>query len=149
MYWGHCSSVRSCSELINLTAVHLWSSRNYYYYYLNQHQQTGPSGKNNVVYKFLSQPHKHLRHRKLKKAQLREATNSWLHPWTHPELWCQTQCREDGINKIPQSNLSRQERLSYMCVCVIEMKAFDYLGNNNKDYNTSQLRSEIIVHQSQ
>ena len=28
---------------------------------------TGSSGENKVVYKFLSQPHKHLRHRKLKK----------------------------------------------------------------------------------
>ena len=28
---------------------------------------TGPSGKNKIVYKLLSQPHKHLRHRKLKR----------------------------------------------------------------------------------
>ena len=35
---------------------------------------TGPSGKNRVVYKLISQPHKHLRHGKMKKTQLREAT---------------------------------------------------------------------------
>ena len=39
---------------------------------------TGPSWKNKVVYKLLSQPIKHLLHRKLKKTQLREATNGWL-----------------------------------------------------------------------
>ena len=31
----------------------------------------------------LSQPHKHLHHLKLKKTQLMEATNGWLHPWPH------------------------------------------------------------------
>ena len=31
---------------------------------------TGPSWKNKVVYKLLSQPHKHLCHGKLKKTQL-------------------------------------------------------------------------------
>ena len=31
---------------------------------------TGPSWKNKIVYKLLSQPHKHLRHRKLKKRVL-------------------------------------------------------------------------------
>ena len=36
---------------------------------------TGPSEKNKVVYKLLSQTHKHLRHGKLKKTPLREATN--------------------------------------------------------------------------
>ena len=36
---------------------------------------TCPSGKNKVVYKLLLQPHKHLHHGKLKKTQLREATN--------------------------------------------------------------------------
>ena len=35
---------------------------------------TGPSGKNKIVYKLLSQLHKHLRHRKPKN-KLREATN--------------------------------------------------------------------------
>ena len=55
---------------------------------------TGTSGKNKVVYKSLSKPHKHLRYRKLKKTQLREATNGWLHLWTHPAFRCQTQCRE-------------------------------------------------------
>ena len=35
---------------------------------------TGHSGENKVVYKLLSQPHKHLRHGKQKKTQLREAT---------------------------------------------------------------------------
>ena len=30
---------------------------------------TGPSGKSKVAYKLLSQPHKHLRHGKLKKTQ--------------------------------------------------------------------------------
>ena len=34
----------------------------------------GPSGKNKIVYKFHSQPHKHLRHEKLKKKQLMETT---------------------------------------------------------------------------
>ena len=53
-----------------------------------------PSKKNNVVYKLFFQPHKHLRHRKLKKTQLREATNGWLHPWTHPAFRCPTQCKE-------------------------------------------------------
>ena len=42
--------------------------------------RTGPSGKNNVVSKLLSQPHKLLRHGKLKKTELREATNGCLHP---------------------------------------------------------------------
>ena len=36
---------------------------------------TSPSWKNKVVYKLLSQPVKHMRHGKLKKTQLREATN--------------------------------------------------------------------------
>ena len=35
---------------------------------------TGPIGKNKIVHKLLTQPHKHLRHGKTKK-QLREATN--------------------------------------------------------------------------
>ena len=36
---------------------------------------TSPSGRKKVVYKLLLQPHKHMRHGKLKKTQLREATN--------------------------------------------------------------------------
>ena len=35
----------------------------------------GSSGKNKDVSKLHSQPHKHLRHRKLKKTQLRKVTN--------------------------------------------------------------------------
>ena len=32
-----------------------------------------------------------MHHGKLKKIQLREATNGWLHSWTHPTLRCATQ----------------------------------------------------------
>ena len=39
-------------------------------------RKTGPSGKTKVVYKLLSQRHKHLRYGKLKKTQLRETTNA-------------------------------------------------------------------------
>ena len=46
------------------------------------------------LFKLLSQPHKHLSHGKLKKTQLREAANCWLHPWTHPTFRCQTQRME-------------------------------------------------------
>ena len=42
------------------------------------------SGKNNNVYKLISQPHKNLRHGKLKKTQLKVATNCSLHTWNHP-----------------------------------------------------------------
>ena len=35
----------------------------------------GQSGKSKVVYQWLSQPHKYLRHGKQKKTQLREAAN--------------------------------------------------------------------------
>ena len=56
--------------------------------------KTGPSRKNKVVYKLLSQPHKQPRHAKLKKTRLREATNGWLHSRSHPAFRCQTQCRE-------------------------------------------------------
>ena len=55
---------------------------------------TGPSRKNHVVYKLLSQPQKHLRNGKLKKTQLKEATNGWLYSWIHPAFRFQTQCRE-------------------------------------------------------
>ena len=37
------------------------------------------------------QPYKQLLHGKLKKTQLREATNCWLYPWTNPVFRCQTQ----------------------------------------------------------
>ena len=47
----------------------------YYYYYFIIINKIGSSGKNEIVYKLLSQPHKHLRHGKLRKTQLREATN--------------------------------------------------------------------------
>ena len=57
-------------------------------------RSTGPSGKNKVVYKLLSQPHKHLRYGKLNKTKLMEATYGWLRLWTHPAFRCQTQCRE-------------------------------------------------------
>ena len=40
---------------------------------------TGQSEKNKIVYKLLTQPHKHLHHRKLKN-KLGEATNDWLLP---------------------------------------------------------------------
>ena len=46
---------------------------------------TVPSEKNKVVYKLLSQPHRHLRHGKLKKTQLREATTAPLNPSRVPE----------------------------------------------------------------
>ena len=78
---------------------------------------TDPSGKNKVVYKLLSQPHKHLRHGKLKKAQLREATNGWLHPWTAPVpvFDCTRSGVKHSVGKvIPQSNQSRQERPSIL-----------------------------------
>ena len=55
---------------------------------------TGPSKKKYVVYKLLSQPHKHLRHEKTKKTQLMETMNSWLHSWTLPAFRCRTKCRE-------------------------------------------------------
>ena len=59
-----------------------------------------------VVYKKFSQLLKHLRHWKLKRTQFMEATNGWLHPWTHPAFRYQTQC----IGKvIAHSNLCRQE----------------------------------------
>ena len=51
----------------------------------------------------LSQPHKHLRHWKLKKI-LREATNGWLLPLTHPTFWCQTPCREGYYTYEPAGN---------------------------------------------
>ena len=35
---------------------------------------TGPSGKNNVVYKLMSQPHKHLRHGKWKRNSGKQPT---------------------------------------------------------------------------
>ena len=40
---------------------------------------TGPSGKNKIVYEFLMLPNKHLRHGKLKNKH-REAINDWLLP---------------------------------------------------------------------
>ena len=55
--------------------------------------RTGRGGKTKIVYKLLSQPHKHLRHGKLKN-KLREATNDWLLPQTHLTFLCQTQYRE-------------------------------------------------------
>ena len=61
--------------------------------------------KNRVVYKLLSQPHKNLRHGKLKKTQLREATNGWLHPWTHPYFYIGNASQHDrktykGISQV-------------------------------------------------
>ena len=41
---------------------------------------TGTSGKYKVIYKVLSKPNKHLHLGKLKKTQLREATNGWQQP---------------------------------------------------------------------
>ena len=69
---------------------------------------TGPSEKNKVVNKLLSQPHKNLRHGKLKKAQLGEAPTVDRTP---------EQIHRYGIEQsagkvIPQSNLSQQERQS-------------------------------------
>ena len=40
---------------------------------------TGPIGKNKIVYKLLTQPHKRLRHERLKN-ELREATKNLLLP---------------------------------------------------------------------
>ena len=70
-----------------------WPDSWHYYYYFKTSRK-GPSLKNRVVNKLLSQPHKHLCHGKLNKTQLREATNSRLHPWTHPAFGCETHCRE-------------------------------------------------------
>ena len=42
---------------------------------INKTSNTSPSGEDKVVCNLLSQPHKHLHHGKLKKTQLREATN--------------------------------------------------------------------------
>ena len=47
---------------------------------INKTSSTGPSGKEKVVYKLLSQPHKNLRHGKLKKPQLWEVTNGLTQP---------------------------------------------------------------------
>ena len=44
-----------------------------------QTSSTSPNLKNKIIYKLLSQPHKHLRHRKLNKILIMEATNGWLH----------------------------------------------------------------------
>ena len=55
---------------------------------------TGQGGKTKLLYKLLSQPHKHLRHEKQKKTQLRETTYAWLRPWTHPAFQYQIQCNE-------------------------------------------------------
>ena len=52
---------------------------------------TGPCRKPKLLL-VVSQPHKHLHLGKLKKTKFREATNSWLHPWTHPTFRYQTQC---------------------------------------------------------
>ena len=83
---------------------------------------TGPSGKNKVVYKLLSQPHKHLRHGKLNKTQLGDAPNGRLHPWTHLGFRCETQC----IGKvIPHSNMSRQERPSKLDVLHLDTSNFN------------------------
>ena len=49
-----------------------------------------------------------MRHGKLKKTQLREATNGWLHPWIHLAFRCQTKCRK----VILHSNLSRRKYLA-------------------------------------
>ena len=53
---------------------------------------TGQSRKNYIDYKLLSQPHKNLRHRKLKN-KLMEATNDWLLPQIQLTFQHQTQCR--------------------------------------------------------
>ena len=55
---------------------------------------TRPSGKNKIVYKLHSQPHKHLRLGKVTKTLLSEVIASWLHPLSHPAFRCQTQLRE-------------------------------------------------------
>ena len=41
--------------------------------------EISPTGKNKIVYKLPSQPHKHMLHGKLIKTQVMEATNGWLH----------------------------------------------------------------------
>ena len=81
---------------------------------------TGTSLINKVVYKFLLQPHKHLSHGKLKKTQLREATNDWLHSWTHPAFRVPV---SNSVGKvIPHLKLFRLETLcklwrSTRCCC--------------------------------
>ena len=63
---------------------------------------TGPSRKNEVVHKLLPQRLKHLSHWKLNKTKLGEATNGWLHPWTHPAFRCQTHCWENHSTFEPE-----------------------------------------------
>ena len=72
--------------------------------------RTGPSVKNKVVYKLLSQPHKHQCHGKLKKAQLREATNGWQHPWNHPTFWYQIRWNNSTL-KLKMSIKLHKQRL--------------------------------------
>ena len=67
----------------------------YYWFIIIKTSSTGQSGKNKVVYKLLSQPHKHLRHGKLKKTQIRKTT---LNPSSVPV----------STQVIPRSNLGRQ-----------------------------------------
>ena len=73
------------------------NNTNYYYYFIIiiiETSSSGPSVKNETVYKLLSQPLTHLRHGLLKKSQLRGTTNGWLQPWTHPAFSFQIECRE-------------------------------------------------------
>ena len=76
-----------------------------YYYHQNQQHRHKWTKQNTIVYKLLSQHPQVLRHRKLKKTQLVEATNGWLLPWTHPTFRYQTQCK-DGH---PHTNRGRLE----------------------------------------
>ena len=63
---------------------------------------TGTRGKNKIAYKLLSQPHKHLRHGKLKNKDT-EATNDWLLALAH-----QRSGVKNGVGKvIPHASLGR------------------------------------------
>ena len=77
-------------------------------YIIIKTSSTGPSWKNNIIYKWFSQPHKHLRQGKLKTTQLREAINGWLPPLTHQhgmegQISHSNPSRQDGLSKLGSS----------------------------------------------
>ena len=75
---------------------------------------TGPIGKNKVVYKLLAQPQKDLCHGKLKKTQLKEATNGCFleQPMvaSHPAFRCQTQ-RIEGHSTIETEPIRKTSQI--------------------------------------
>ena len=66
---------------------------------------TGPSGKDKIVYKLLTQPHKQLHHAKLKN-KLREATNEI--DWPLKTIWLFGVKLNVG-KVIPHTSLGQQE----------------------------------------